>query len=105
MRREPPLPQELWRQLPPPVQAALWLVVEGSEQRLIGLEAQGAELQGELWELRAQLGQNSQTSARPPSTEGPPVKRQPPPAPSGRKPGARNRGTPSIRAPWGRGSR
>ncbi len=88
MRREPPLPQALWSQIPPPVQAALWLVVEGYEQRITGLEAQVAELQGELRELRAQLGQTSQTSARPPSSDGPPVKRKPPKAPSGRKPGA-----------------
>src|SRR5712692_1243098 len=88
MRREPPLPQALWSQIPPPVQAALWLVVEGYEQRITGLEAQVAELQGELRELRAQLGQTSQTSARPPSSDGPPVKRKPPQVPSGRKPGA-----------------
>src|SRR6266852_8074702 len=88
MRREPPLPQELWSQIPPLIQAALWLVVEGYEQRIIGLAAQVAELQGELRELRAQLGQNSQNSSRPPSSDGPHVKRKPPKAPSGRKRGA-----------------
>ena len=88
MRREPPLPQELWSQIPPQIQAALWLVVEGYEQRIIGLAAQVAELQGELRELRAQLGQNSQNSSRPPSSDGPHVKRKPPKAPSGRKRGA-----------------
>src|SRR5712691_7924099 len=88
MRREPPLPQALWSQIPPQIQAALWLVVEGYEQRIIGLAAQVAELQGELRELRAQLGQNAQNSWRPPSSEGPHGKRKPPKAPSGRKPGA-----------------
>jgi len=87
MRREPPLLRELWDQIPPPVQAALLLVVESYEQRIAGLEAQVAELQGELRELRAQLGQNSQNSSRLPSSDGPHVKCKPPRAPSGRKRG------------------
>src|SRR5713101_10171544 len=81
MRREPPLPHELWDQISPAVQAALVLIVEGYEQRIASLEAEVAE-------LKAQLGQNSQNSSRPPSSDGPHVKRKPPKAPSGRKQGA-----------------
>lgn len=87
MEREPPLPHALWDQIPPPVQAGLWLVVEGYEQRIAMLEAEGVELKGEVQGLKAQLGQNSQNSSRPPSSDGPQVKRKPPQAPSGRKRG------------------
>jgi transposase len=95
MRREPPLPQELWGQIPPLVQAALWLVVEGYEQRLAGLEAEVGRVKSEVQELSTQLGQNSQNSSRPPSSDGPQVKRKPPTAPSGRKRG----GQPGHRVP------
>ena len=81
MRREPPRPKELWDRIPPESQAVLWLVVEGYEQRIAALEAQGAAVQ-------AQLQQNSQNSSRPPSSDGPQVKRKPPRPPSGRKRGA-----------------
>ena len=87
MRKEPPLPRELWDQIPLPVQAALWLVVEGYEQRIASLEAEVVALKGELQEVRAQLGQNSQNSSRPPSSDGPHVKRKPPRVPSGRRRG------------------
>jgi transposase len=88
MRREPPLPRELWDQIPPPVQAALVLVMEGYERRIASLEAEGRALKGEVQELRAQLGQSSQNSSRPPSSDGPHVKRKPPRPPSGRNRGA-----------------
>jgi transposase len=87
VRREPPLPRELWDQIPPPVQAALWLVVEGYERHIAGLEAEVRALKGEVQELTARLGQRSQNSSRPPSPDGPQVKREPPRAPSGRKRG------------------
>src|SRR5713226_2503340 len=58
MRREPPLPKELWDRIPPESQAVLWLVVERYEQRIAALEAQVAALQ-------AQLQQNSQNSLAP----------------------------------------
>jgi transposase len=87
MRKEPPLPRELWEQIPPPVQAALLLVVEGYEQRTSSLEAEVRALKGEIRELKAQLGQNSQNSSRPPSSDGPHSKRKPPQEPSGRKRG------------------
>lgn len=81
MRKEPPLPKELWDRIPPETQAALWVVVDGYEQRIATLEGQVAALQ-------AQLQQNAQNSSRPPSSDGPQVKRKPPRPPSGRKRGA-----------------
>jgi transposase len=87
MRREPPLPPELWDQIPRLVQAALLLVVEGYEQRIASLETEGGALKGELRGRKEQLGQNSQNSSRPPSSDGPHVKRKPPRAPAGRKRG------------------
>jgi transposase len=88
MRREPPLPPELWDQIPPHLQAAIWIMVEGYERRIAALEAEVGELKGEIRELQEHLGQNSQNSSRPPSSDGPQVKRKPPRAPSGRKRGA-----------------
>ena len=38
IRREPPLPEELWDQLPSSVQAALWVVVEEYEWRIATLQ-------------------------------------------------------------------
>ncbi len=81
MRREPPLPKELWDQIPPPVQAAMWAVVEGYERRIAALAAEVAE-------LREQLNRNASNSSQPPSADRPAVKRQPPRAPSGRPRGA-----------------
>lgn len=81
MKREPPLLQELWDQIPPHIQAAIWVLVEGYEQRIAALEAEVAE-------LKERLNQNSRNSSRPPSSDGPEVKRKPPQEPSGRKRGA-----------------
>ena len=80
-------PREPRDQIPPPVQAALWLVVEGDERHIAGLEAGGRALKGEVQESTARLGQSWQDSLRPPSSDGPQVKRKPPRAPSGRKRG------------------
>ena len=88
MRRELPLPKELWDQIPPEAQAAIWVLVEGYERRMRALETEVTTLKGEIRELRGQLNQNSQNSSRPPSSDGPQVKRTPPCAPSGRKRGA-----------------
>src|SRR5713101_3916201 len=88
MRRELPLPKELWDQIPPGAQAAIWVLVEGYERRMRALETEVTTLKGEIRELRGQLNQNSQNSSRPPSSDGPQVKRTPPCAPSGRKRGA-----------------
>ena len=80
MHREPPVPPELWEQIPAQVQAVLWVVIDSYERRLNALEA-------EVRELREQLGRPSQHSSQPPSADGPHVKRKPPQAPSGRKRG------------------
>lgn len=91
MKREPPLLPELWDQIPPPIQAAIWVLVEGYEQRIAALEAEVAE-------LKERLNQNSRNSSRPPSSDGPEVKRKPPQPPSGRKRGAQPGHPPYQRA-------
>jgi len=78
MRREPPLPQEVWDQIPPHLQATIWIMVEGYERRIAALEVEVGELKGEIQGLKEQLGQNSQNSSRPPSSDGLQVKRKPP---------------------------
>jgi transposase len=81
MSKVPPIPAELWDLVPPAAQAALLLILQRSEQRIAQLEQQVAQLQ-------AQLAQDSSNSHRPPSTDGPAVKRAPPQPPSGRRKGA-----------------
>ena len=71
-----PLPSALWERLSPEVQAAVGVVIDGYERRLAALEA-------EIVELKERLNQTSQNSSRPPSADGPHVKRTPPQAPSG----------------------
>src|SRR5262245_19253016 len=80
MTPEPPIPAELWDQVPPAAQAALRALTQHYEQRL-------QDLQQQIDELRQRLNQNSTNSSRPPSTDLPSVKRQPPRAPSGRPAG------------------
>ena len=96
-KRELPLPKELWARIPPDIQAALQVLSEGYEQRI-------ATLAAELAALTERVKQNSQNSSRPPSSEGPGVKRRPPPEPSGRK----AVGSPAIhpiRGCWSRSGR
>lgn len=81
MKREPPLPQELWDWIPPEIQAAIWVLVDGYERRIATLETEVAE-------LKERLNQTAQNSSRPPSADPPEVKRTPPRAPSGRQRGA-----------------
>lgn len=78
MTFEPPIPRELWDQIPPAAQAALILAFQQLHQRLNALDAQVRALQ-------ERLGQNSTNSSRPPSSDGPAVKRRPPPA-TGQRP-------------------
>ena len=80
MERTPPIPVELWEQIPPHVQAVLWEVFDRYEARIAKLEAEVAE-------LKAQRNQNSQNSSKPPSSDGPHEKRKPPRPSSGRKRG------------------
>ncbi len=80
MPRTPPLPLELWDQIPPVVQAALLVIMEEAKRRIATLECAVAE-------LKEQLRRNSQNSSKPPSSDEPHVNRKPPKEPSGRKPG------------------
>jgi transposase len=91
MRREPPLPKEIWDRIPPDIQAALRVVIDGDEHRIATLEA-------ELAALKNRVNQTSQNSSRPPSTDGPGVKRRPPQEPSGRKRGGQPGHPPHPRA-------
>jgi transposase len=83
MRQEPPIPAELWDQIPPAVQAALLLVFQQYEQRIAALEQR-------VRELDERLNQNSTNSSRPPSSDAPAVQRAPPRSPSGRPRGGQN---------------
>jgi transposase len=80
MGKEPPIPAELWVQIPPAAQAALLVVFARYEQRITALEQQ-------VLELRQQLSQNSTNSSKPPSSDPPAVKRAPPKPPSGKRRG------------------
>jgi transposase len=76
----PPIPAELWDQVPPAAQAAILALVQQYEQRLQGLQRQ-------VDDLRQRLNQNSTNSSRPPSSDPPHVKRRPPKPAAGRKRG------------------
>jgi len=80
MRSVPPIPGDLWDQIPLAAQAAILALVQSYEQRL-------AALQRRVEDLEQQLGQNSTNSSRPPSADPPTVKRAPPRPPSGRRSG------------------
>jgi hypothetical protein len=85
MDRPPELPitEEDWKQTPPAVQAvviALW-------QQVNVLQAQVEALQAEVAQLRERLGQNSQNSSKPPSSDGPEMPPRSGRAKTGRKAG------------------
>ena len=80
LKRPAMVPVEVWEQAPEPVQVVMSAMVEYYEQRI-------AQLEAEVRALTARLNQNSQNSSKPPSSDGPHVKRKPPKHPSGRKPG------------------
>ncbi len=85
------VPLEVWEQAPEPVQVVMSAMVEYYEQRIATLEA-------EVRELTARLNQNSQNSSKPPSSDGPHVKRKPPKPSSGRKAGGQPGHAPHQRA-------
>jgi transposase len=91
MSQEPPLPKELWDLIPPAARPALLALVAS-------LHGQIAALRQQVADLSARLGQNSQNSSKPPSTDGPALKRRPPQEPSGRRRGAQP-GHPPHRRP------
>jgi transposase len=81
MTPAPPIPGELWDQIPPAARAAILALVRSYEQQL-------AALRQRLEDLEQRLGQNSTNSSRPPSSDPPAVKRAPPGPPwrSSRRP-------------------
>lgn len=81
MLQEPPIPKELWDLIPAAAQAALLALLGNLQSELTDLRQQVAA-------LNARLGQNSQNSSKPPSSDAPSVKRPPPREPSGRRRGA-----------------
>jgi transposase len=80
MSVEPPIPPELWDQIPPAAQAALRAVLDTMRGRV-------AELGQRVRELEARLGQDSSNSSKPPSSDPVGLKRRPPRRPSGRRRG------------------
>jgi len=85
------VPEEVWQQAPEAVQVVLSGLVTYYEQRLTQLET-------EVRELTARLNQTSQNSSKPPSSDGPHVKRKPPKPASGRKAGGQPGHSPHHRA-------
>src|SRR5215471_16506942 len=76
MSAGPPIPDELWQQIPLAAQAAIRGLVQRYEQRLADLEAR--------------LNQNSTNSSKPPSSDPPALKRSPPKTPSTKKAGGQH---------------
>lgn len=76
-----PIPEALWQQVPAEVQAVLEAVFARYEERI-------ACLQQQVEQLQQPPGQNSTNSSKPPSSDGPQVKRQPPKPRSGKRRGA-----------------
>src|SRR3954470_733913 len=85
------VPEEVWEQAPEAVQVVLSGLVTSYEQRI-------AQLEAEVREVTARLNQNSQNSSKPPSSDGPHVKRRPPQPASGRKAGGQPGHAPHQRA-------
>src|SRR5438045_2895018 len=83
MQRTPSIPPELWEQIPPHVRAVVEVIIDERAQRIAALAAQVVSLQKQMRMLREQLNQNSQNSSKPPSADGPRVKRKPPTEPLG----------------------
>jgi transposase len=76
MNAGPPIPDELWQQIPPAAQAAILALIQHYEQRLADLETR--------------LNQNSTNSSKPPSSDPPALKRAPPKTPSTQKAGGQH---------------
>jgi transposase len=83
MSLQPPIPAELWDQIPPAAQAAILALVQQYERRLQNLQKQVNGLQ-------QRLNQNSSNSSNPPSSDPPTLKRSPPKPPSRNQAGAQH---------------
>jgi transposase len=80
MSPTPPIPESLWKTVPPDAQAALMAVFESLRCRV-------AELEQRVADLEARLNLNSTNSSKPPSSDPIGLKRKPPAPPTGRKSG------------------
>jgi len=80
---ELPITEEDWKQTPTAVQA----VVISLAGRVTALQTQAETLQAEVTRLRERLGQDSQNSSKPPSSDGPRARPRPQRKSSGRKAG------------------
>src|SRR5262245_15271895 len=80
MLDSPPIPGELWAEVPPDAQAALAAAFLAMRQRV-------DELETRVRDLEARLKLNSTNSSKPPSSDPIGIKRKPPAPPSGRKRG------------------
>jgi len=67
MSSQPPIPAELWDQIPPAAQAAITALVQQYERQLQALQKQ-------VHELQQRLNKNSTNSSKPPSSEHPHAK-------------------------------
>src|SRR3954452_22686608 len=77
---QPPIPQPLWKTVPPDAQIAILAVFDSLLGRI-------AELEQRVGDLEARLKLNSTNSSKPPSSDPSGFKRKPPTPPSGRKRG------------------
>lgn len=71
MSHDVPIPKELWDLIPPAAQAALLAVWVQLRKQGADLQSQVVALQKQVDDLKAQLGQNSSNSSKPPSTDQP----------------------------------
>jgi hypothetical protein len=83
MATAPPIPEELWNQLPPAAQAEVLTVIATLQARI-------DELETRVRELEARLNQNSSNSSKPPSSDPPHVKPAPPQSPTGKRKGGQS---------------
>src|SRR4051812_42405029 len=82
MSFEPPISRNLWDQIPLTAQAALGTVLQQYQERIATLEAR-------IRDLEQRLRQKSTHPPKPPSSDGPHVKRRPPNPPPARPRGGR----------------
>jgi transposase len=76
----PPIPESLWKTVPPEAQAAILAVLDAPQKRI-------AELERRVRDLEARLKLNSTNSSKPPASDPIGLKRKPPAPPSTRKRG------------------
>ena len=101
MESKPPIAERLWKLLPTKVREAIVRLVqsfsrkidklsetiEQLEQDKHRLQQKVEQLQAQVASLQERVGKNSSNSSKPPSSDGPHVKRAPPKPKSGRKRG------------------